>query len=202
MFKSPALRHAARRAVTSRPCGAPVARSAFPAQKIASQRCLSISVLRRDPSDQEHEAATTAALPGESGDHEGRFARTDEGVRIEHPEEEHMPSSQPVSGRGGSHNMRTLASFSLEGKTGVVTGGARGLGLVMSQALVISGADVAIVDMNSTSASQQSLERMKLNIFQRMKQIVRPSSWRRPTSLRTLAKPGMYLVTSTPRSGR
>ena len=31
----------------------------------------------------------------------------------------------------------------------VVTGGARGLGLVMSQACVISGADVAIVDLNS-----------------------------------------------------
>ena len=33
----------------------------------------------------------------------------------------------------------------------MVTGGARGLGLVMSQALVISGADVAIVDLNSGS---------------------------------------------------
>ena len=30
-----------------------------------------------------------------------------------------------------------------------MTGGARGLGLVMSQACVISGADVAIVDLNS-----------------------------------------------------
>jgi NAD(P)-dependent dehydrogenase (short-subunit alcohol dehydrogenase family) len=36
----------------------------------------------------------------------------------------------------------------MEGKTAVVTGGARGLGLVMAQALVTSGADVAIVDMN------------------------------------------------------
>jgi NAD(P)-dependent dehydrogenase (short-subunit alcohol dehydrogenase family) len=45
--------------------------------------------------------------------------------------------------------LRTLASFSLEDKVGVVTGGARGLGLVMSQAMVVSGADVAIVDMNS-----------------------------------------------------
>lgn len=35
---------------------------------------------------------------------------------------------------------------------GVVTGGARGLGLVMSQAMVISGADVAIVDLNSQSS--------------------------------------------------
>lgn len=149
MYKSSALRHAARRALTTRPCGAQVARSAFPTQKAAAQRCISTSLTRRDPSEQEHAAATTAGRPGESGDHEGRFARTDEGVRIEHPEEEHYPRSAPVSGRGGVHNMRTLASFSLEGKTGVVTGGARGLGLIMSQALVISGADVAIVDMNS-----------------------------------------------------
>ena len=45
--------------------------------------------------------------------------------------------------------MRTLASFSLDGRVAVVTGGARGLGLVMSQALIVSGADVAIVDLNS-----------------------------------------------------
>ena len=45
---------------------------------------------------------------------------------------------------------RTLPSFSLEGRTAVVTGGARGLGLVMGQALIHSGADLAIVDMNST----------------------------------------------------
>lgn len=54
-----------------------------------------------------------------------------------------------MQGRGGYHFKRTLASFSLEGNVGLVTGGARGLGLVMSQALVVSGADVAIVDLNS-----------------------------------------------------
>ncbi|KAK7985213.1 short chain dehydrogenase [Apiospora saccharicola] len=58
----------------------------------------------------------------------GSFARTDENIT------------------------RTLASFSLEGKTGVVTGGARGLGLVMGQGMVISGANLAIVDMNSKSS--------------------------------------------------
>ena len=45
--------------------------------------------------------------------------------------------------------MRTLASFSLENRVAVVTGGARGLGLVMGQAIVESGADLAIVDLNS-----------------------------------------------------
>lgn len=81
-------------------------------------------------------------------EHEGSFARTDPTVEVEYPEEGDLPSSTPVQGRGGLHFKRTLASFSLEGKVGVVTGGARGLGLVMSQAMVISGADVAIVDLN------------------------------------------------------
>ena len=81
--------------------------------------------------------------------HEGSFSRTDNTVSFVHPEEHEMPRSSPVQGRGGLHFKRTLASFSLEGRVGVVTGGARGLGLVMSQALVISGADVAIVDLNS-----------------------------------------------------
>lgn len=65
----------------------------------------------------------------------------------------------PVVGRGGVHALRTLAAFSMEGKVAVVTGGARGLGLVMAQALVTSGADVAIVDMNREEGlkSAQSL---------------------------------------------
>ena len=81
--------------------------------------------------------------------HEGQFSRTDNKVSIEYPEEADLPRSAPVQGRGSIHFKRTLASFSLEGRSGVITGGARGLGLIMSQALVISGADVAIVDLNS-----------------------------------------------------
>ena len=81
--------------------------------------------------------------------HEGAFGRTDNTIRIEHPDEIDHPPSKPVQGRGGLHFKRTLASFTLEGRVAVVTGGARGLGLVMSQACVISGADVAIVDLNS-----------------------------------------------------
>ena len=150
MIKSAAIRHIARRTVSTRQCSAAHPRTSFAASQINNRRFLTTSLARREQNEEDREAATTAGKPGQSGDHEGQFARTDEGVRIEHPEEEHYPRSAPVSGRGGVHNMRTLASFSLEGKTGVVTGGARGLGLVMSQALVISGADVAIVDMNST----------------------------------------------------
>lgn len=44
----------------------------------------------------------------------------------------------------------TLPSFSLVGRVCVVTGGAQGLGLVMSRALVLSGASVALVDLQST----------------------------------------------------
>ncbi|PMD63322.1 NAD(P)-binding protein [Hyaloscypha bicolor E] len=88
--------------------------------------------------------------------HEGSFARTDSSVQVEYPEEGDLPSSAPVQGRGGLHFKRTLASFSLEGRVGVVTGGARGLGLVMSQAMVISGADVAIVDLNKEEAEKQA----------------------------------------------
>ena len=103
----------------------------------------------KEPSRDNIDAAITAGESGESGDHEGQYARTDKSVRVEYPKEEDLPSSRPVQGRGGFHFKRTLASFSLEDRVGVITGGARGLGLVMSQAMVASGADVAIVDLNS-----------------------------------------------------
>lgn len=114
--------------------------------------------LSKSNTPQDHDAATTAAEPGESGDHEGQYARTDDSVRVEYPEESELDSTKPVQGRGGFHFKRTLATFSLEGKVGVVTGGARGLGLVMAQALVSSGADVALVDMNAEEAKRSAEE--------------------------------------------
>lgn len=86
--------------------------------------------------------------------HAGSFARTDDSITVEYPEEHELPPSEPITGAGraGMHVYPTLATFSLEGKVGVVTGGARGLGLVMGQGMVVSGADLAIVDMNSTSS--------------------------------------------------
>lgn len=148
MLKPIALRQAARLLCRR----APVYRAPSVHQFVAgpaATRSFLASAFKLEASKGDFESATTTGEPGESGDHEGKFARTDEAVRIEYPEEEDMPRSVPVQGRGGSHNLRTLASFSLEGRVGVVTGGARGLGLVMTQALVVSGADVAIVDMNS-----------------------------------------------------
>lgn len=90
--------------------------------------------------------------------HAGSFARTDDSITVEYPPDHELPSSEPVTGAGraGMHVYPTLATFSLEGKVGVVTGGARGLGLVMGQGMVVSGADLAIVDMNKEEAEIQA----------------------------------------------
>jgi D-arabinitol 2-dehydrogenase len=75
--------------------------------------------------------------------------RTDPTVRQRYPSPAtalHDPSD--ASGTS-SHPRRALPSFSLEGRSVVVTGAARGLGLVMGRGIVDSGADLAIVDLNS-----------------------------------------------------
>ena len=95
------------------------------------------------------------------GLHEGSFSRTDDQVSFKYPDEGNFSPSQLVQGRGGAHHKRTLASFSLENRVAVVTGGARGLGLVMGQALVASGADLAIVDLNSQSSQNRCEEGMR-----------------------------------------
>lgn len=102
-----------------------------------------------DPSNDPILAATNKSPSGASGDHEGQFARIDESVQIEYPPDSEIPAQPVVQSRGGMHFKRTLASFSLENKVSLVTGGARGLGLVMAQGLVASGSDLAIVDLNS-----------------------------------------------------
>lgn len=94
------------------------------------------------------EKPSAEGFPGDTT-HEGSFSRTDKNVSFSQPEDDNMPRNTPVQLLGGLHSRPTLASFSLEGRVGVVTGGARGLGLVMAQALFISGADVALVDLNS-----------------------------------------------------
>lgn len=103
---------------------------------------------------------TTRVLQERKSSAPGSFARTDDSITVEYPEEGDLPSSVPIQGRGGQHMKRTLASFSLEGKVGVVTGGARGLGLVMGQGMVISGANLAIVDMNSEYSCPNPLPRV------------------------------------------
>ncbi|GKU20975.1 unnamed protein product [Fusarium langsethiae] len=83
------------------------------------------------------------------------YSRTDAAVRVEYPEHHELPASKPLIGQGGQFSRPTLASLSLERKTIVITGGARGLGLVMGQGVVYSGADLAIVDLNKDEAQSQ-----------------------------------------------
>ena len=118
-----------------------------------STRLLSSSSTRASDGskDDPYRPSSTAAAPTDKQAHEGSFSRTDREVSFQYPDEQDFPRSQIVQGRGGPHMKRTLPSFSLEGKVAVVTGGARGLGLVMGQALVTSGANLAIVDLNSQS---------------------------------------------------
>lgn len=143
MFRSAIIRNAVRATTTA---SKPVVASKFaPVSRPCQHRFFAESKARKDPSETHpKQDKMEDGVPGE-----GTFARTDPSVRVEHPSEAEYPSSRPAQGQGGQQYKRTLASFSLEGRVGVVTGGARGLGLVMSQAMVISGADVAIVDLNS-----------------------------------------------------
>lgn len=90
-------------------------------------------------------------------DKPGSYSRTDPGVEVEYPEEHELPQSKPVRGIPGQYVKPTLASFSLDGNVGVVTGGARGLGLVIGQGMVYSGSDLALVDMNSKFPTTGSL---------------------------------------------
>lgn len=142
-----------------------------------------------DPKDDDRHDKFTTSSATETG-HEGSASRTDDSIRYEHPDDEsELPSSKPVQGRG--RNLRTLASFSLEDKVGVVTGGARGLGLVMSQAMVVSGADVAIVDMNSESPrifTTPLAKPLANNHSQRTRVKSRPQRLSRSSSVRTQAQ--------------
>lgn len=142
MFASHAVRQYSRCIAAARPCVRSNAVSSFKPINITRPITSTAKLYKED------KGTAKDVLEGDTA-HEGSFSRTDNTVSFIHPEEHEMPRSSPVQGRGGLHFKRTLASFSLEGRVGVVTGGARGLGLVMSQALVISGADVAIVDLNS-----------------------------------------------------
>jgi hypothetical protein len=137
MFKS-TVAHQAAKALSQSSRPAPFAVSIWSSASNTFFRPLSYTIPR----------AKDAKKDTEDSEVEGRFARTDESVVIEYPNDADMPRTPIVPGRGGMHFKRTLAQFSLENKVSLVTGGARGLGLVMSQALVASGSDLAIVDLN------------------------------------------------------
>jgi D-arabinitol 2-dehydrogenase len=154
MFKSQAFNRVARAASRHRRRILPTLnpRYILPIVSISTRLLSSTPTRASDSSkDDPYRSSSTAAAPTEKQAHEGSFSRTDREVSFEYPDKQDFPRSQIVQGRGGPHMKRTLPSFSLEGKVAVVTGGARGLGLVMGQALVTSGADLAIVDLNSQS---------------------------------------------------
>lgn len=92
--------------------------------------------------------ASTTKEPQDYSSREGQYARTDESVRIQYPGDENIPYTPVSPSHGGIHLKRSLPEFSLEHKVSVVTGGARGLGLAMAQAIVESGSDLAIVDLS------------------------------------------------------
>lgn len=73
--------------------------------------------------------------------------RIDKNVQFKQPPQKEIPSPEPVPTNGGNHGKPTLPSFSLQGKTAIITG-AGGLGLVMAQGMMTSGADIALVDLN------------------------------------------------------
>ncbi|KAK4682880.1 hypothetical protein QC764_120120 [Podospora pseudoanserina] len=89
---------------------------------------------------------------------EGQYARTDHTIQVSYPgpaSTQLPPTDNLVKGIGHG-GVPTLPTFSLQGKVGVVTGGARGLGLVMGQGMVVSGASLAIVDLNKEEATKQA----------------------------------------------
>ncbi|KIW70724.1 hypothetical protein PV04_02966 [Phialophora macrospora] len=152
------LRHASR-GVASLP-RSPMA-PGFRPLSTTSSRALRLAPSRRDKNDPYHKASTEATGTS-AGPHEGSASRTDREIVVEYPLEEDLPQDRPLRGRGGIQYVKTLPTFSLEGRTAVVTGGARGLGLVMGQALVQSGADLAIVDLNKEEGEKQAQELMSL----------------------------------------
>lgn len=143
MFR-PAFARQASRALSQSP------RTSLSTSKLSLNSSRALSSSPRLFDEDKYRDASTSGKKGASGDHEGQYARTSNEVRVEYPEEHEFPRSKIAQGRGGMHFKRTLPSFSLEDRVAMVTGGARGLGLVMTQALVNSGADVAIIDLNST----------------------------------------------------
>ena len=81
-------------------------------------------------------------------DKSASHSQTDSDIEVKYPDEQDLPKSKPIAGAGGQYVKPTLTSFTLDGNVGIVTGGARGLGLVIGQGMVFSGSNLALVDMN------------------------------------------------------
>ncbi|KAJ5950014.1 hypothetical protein N7454_001598 [Penicillium verhagenii] len=84
------------------------------------------------------------------------IARINETISIEYPDQSEVPRTPVIQDRGGMHFKRALTQFPLEDRVTVVTGGASGIGLAMSQAIIATGSHVAIVDMNRNEAHRKA----------------------------------------------
>jgi hypothetical protein len=113
MFQAQILRQFARTAQAQAPRAAIRTRQPV----LSSVRPFSHTPARLDKPE-DHDAASTSGQPGQSGDHEGQFARTEESIVVEYPEEDALPRSLPVQGRGAFHFKRTLATFSSGSRNG------------------------------------------------------------------------------------
>lgn len=149
MFKAQTVRHVVCAINPSHAIRPMPSRVSAHARGAARWLCSTPSKCADGSKEDPYRSSSTAANSTDKHAHEGSFSRTDREVSFEYPDEQSFPRSKIVQGRGGPHMKRTLPSFSMEGKVAVVTGGARGIGLTLSQALMASGADVALVDMNS-----------------------------------------------------
>lgn len=84
-----------------------------------------------------------------------RASTTDDSIKRQFPAAGGDPQRGPefIKGDEGSHGQRTLKSFSMTGKTCVVTGACSGLGNLMARALIESGANqLAILDLKQEAA--------------------------------------------------
>jgi hypothetical protein len=143
------LRNAAGRAPTARILGAVSASVSTTPVHVRARNIApvtagfhTVAAVRRqnNKNNQSTQPKATETTPAEEEPAAGLYARTDESITVEYPPDEQLPVSEPVvgAGRAGVNVFPTLATFSLQGKVGVVTGGARGLGLVMGRMLSLS----------------------------------------------------------------
>lgn len=132
------------------------ARVAFRAVRVARPQCPGTPIVARQAQHHQHQQTRGLRVGAPRLDKPGSYSRTDPDVTVEYPEDHELPSSKPVRGHGGGFAKPTLASFTLEDKVTIVTGGARGLGLVMGQGVSYSGGHLAIVDLNLEEAQSQA----------------------------------------------
>jgi hypothetical protein len=140
------LRSAAQRTSTARIFGNPASttparlRTRDPLRATAGFHSVPAVCAKHNNSNSNSNSTQTTAEQKNQADQDiaaaaGSYARTDDSITVEYPPDSQLPSSKPVAGAGraGANVFPTLATFSLQGKVGVVTGGARGLGLVMGR---------------------------------------------------------------------